>query len=314
MYDPDMISLTEERAVLTFDRWNPDVGITNDGKHTFHFKQDFPLVVFSYCFPYYYTNVPNYHDYLEITYNCGGTGVWHASGSQHSFAPGDVALIGSEEIHCIRPAAKVNLDLFSIFFKPEIVYPSSGDESRYDLTRPFRDSTRHVLKADEFDHAALFARMLEMHRIDRLKPKFYRLHLRHLLNEAMLQLLHHYDDRRLLAGRPRQSESAIHRLNPVFNLVENHYRERITLDQAAKACNMSRNYFCRFFKNITGTSFIEYLNSFRINQAKQLIIGSDLTATQVAYHVGYNNLGYFFRSFKKHTSLRPKEFAAVHGM
>jgi AraC family transcriptional activator of pobA len=313
-----MAFVAEEPAELVFDRWSPDIGITRDGKHTYRFKPDFPLVIFSYCFPYYYANVPNYHDYLEITYNCGGTGVWHVSGREYSFAQADVAVIGNEQLHCIRPAAKVNLDLFSIFFKPDVVCPSSGDESKYDLTRPFRDSAHHILKAAEFDHASLFAMMLEMHRIDRLKPKYHRLHLRHLLFELMLRLLHHYDDRRLFAEQPagnsHTSESAIHRLNPVFNLVENHYRERITLDQAAQACNMSRTYFCRFFKNVTGTSFIDYLNTFRINQAKQLIIGDTMTASQVAYHVGYNNLGYFFRSFKKHTSLRPKEFAAEHGV
>ncbi len=300
------------RNVLTFDRWNPDVGITRDGKHIYSFPQSFPLVIFSYSFPYYYSNVPNYHEYFEISYNCAGTGVYHVSNREYSFQDGDVAVIGSDELHYLRASTRSNLNLFSIFFRPELVCPPTGDESTYELVRPFVDGAPHVLRALEYDHARLLRTMLEMYRLETLKPRYYRLHLKHQLVDLLLQLLHHYDLCHLFHSRasPRaaKGEANVHRLNPVFNLVENHYRERITLTQAARLCNMSRNYFCRFYRTVTGTSFLDYLNKFRINRAKELIIDGDLTRTQVAYQVGYNNLGYFYRAFRKYVHLSPGEY------
>ncbi len=315
---PAMVSVGSRRATaqsgLQFDQWIPDIGITRDGKHIHTFRQDFPLVIFSYSFPYYYNNVPNYHDYLEVSYNCAGTGTYHVSNHLYPFAPGDLAIIGSNEIHCLRASAKVNLDLFSVFFMPDVVCPRGVDALSWDLTRPFFDGTRHVLKAVEYDHARLLKTMLEMRGLDQQKPTYYRLHLRHLLYELLLQLLHHYDDRHLFALQPgshTRREANTHRLNPVFSWVEDHYREHITLEQAARMASMSRNYFCRFFRNATGSSFVDYLNTFRINRAKELIKSSDLTTTQVASQVGYNNLGYFFRSFKRYVHLSPGEFLSM---
>lgn len=318
---PVMVSASlarlELQRRLQFNKWTPDLGITKDGKHLYSFRQDFPLMVFSYCFPYHYNNMPNYHDYLEVSYNCSGRGMYHVSNHEYLFAPGDVAIIASDEIHYLRASEKTNLDLISVFFLPEAVCPPAGDGSTYDLTRPFFDSSHHVLKAVEFDHLRLLRTMVEMYRLEKEKSKYYRLHQKHLLFDLLLQLLHHFDDCHLFAELPRnrirQREADIHRLNPVFTYVEEHYRERIDLRQAARVANMSRNYFCRFFKRVTGTSFVDYLNKFRINRAKQLMLGGGLTTTQVAYQVGYNNLGYFYRSFKRYAHLCPREFVLEHG-
>ena len=74
---------------------------------------------------------------------------------------------------------------------------------------------------------------------------------------------------------------------------------------------MSPNYFCRFFKKVTGLTFTQYLLNIRIDKAKELILKNNMPITDIAFTVGFENLGYFYRSFKKYTKHSPKEYREI---
>jgi len=70
----------------------------------------------------------------------------------------------------------------------------------------------------------------------------------------------------------------------------------------------STQYFCKFFKKVTGSTFKEYLVNIRIDKAKELLLKSNTSITDIAYQVGFKNLSYFYRSFKKSLKLNPSEY------
>lgn len=61
----------------------------------------------------------------------------------------------------------------------------------------------------------------------------------------------------------------------------------------------------KYFKNTMGTSFIDYLNEYRLTMASRLLISSDSSILDIAAEVGFDNLSYFNRSFKNASS-RPR--------
>lgn len=63
-------------------------------------------------------------------------------------------------------------------------------------------------------------------------------------------------------------------------------------------------------KAVLNMSTSEFINRVRINNAKELIIKSDLTLAEIAFKVGYNDAAYFTRIFKKNTGQTPGEFKA----
>ena len=75
--------------------------------------------------------------------------------------------------------------------------------------------------------------------------------------------------------------------------------KEITLDDMALAAGFSTKYFCSFFKELTGKTPVEYLNSYRVERACRKLLGSDLSITQIAYGSGFNDLSYFIKTFKK---------------
>ena len=65
----------------------------------------------------------------------------------------------------------------------------------------------------------------------------------------------------------RWKSSEEYSLRPVFEYIEQHYQERITLEQLSSRLHMNKNYFCKFFKQKVGKTPFSYLNEYRINQA-----------------------------------------------
>jgi AraC-like DNA-binding protein len=97
----------------------------------------------------------------------------------------------------------------------------------------------------------------------------------------------------------------------IVNLIEyldNNYSEtydRITL---AKKFNLNEDYMGQVFKKKTGTNISAYINNKRIEVSKQLLRETQSKIIDIAYHVGFDNLTYFYRLFKKQTGLAPNEY------
>lgn len=87
-----------------------------------------------------------------------------------------------------------------------------------------------------------------------------------------------------------------------------HYSEHITLTELAEKYYLSRHTLSIGFQKYVGISFKEYLISFRINEAKKLLISSDLSVEQIAENVGYLNINNFIKIFKKNESLTPLQY------
>jgi len=94
-------------------------------------------------------------------------------------------------------------------------------------------------------------------------------------------------------------------LKPIFTYIETDFSNKITLDQAAKLVNLSTHHFCKSFKRATGRTFIEYLHIVRINEAERLLKKTELSITRIAEQVGFCNINYFDKVFKKVKKYQP---------
>lgn len=93
--------------------------------------------------------------------------------------------------------------------------------------------------------------------------------------------------------------------------IEGHYAQQITLDQMAAMAGISAGYFSKLFREYTGQSFIEFLNSIRIRAAKQMI-RSGMKIHQVAVCTGFSDYSYFSRVFRASEGISPREYQQNH--
>lgn len=97
-----------------------------------------------------------------------------------------------------------------------------------------------------------------------------------------------------------------------MHLVEAQYRKDINLTQLAEQLHINVMYLGQLFKKELNASFSHYLNQFRIEKSKQLLLRTQLTIAEVGIEVGYQNQAYFYRVFKNLVGVSPKEFRQEH--
>lgn len=113
-----------------------------------------------------------------------------------------------------------------------------------------------------------------------------------------------------LKAKPIASVSVLkeqQRLQLIYHYIEANYQNQIDVNVVAQKCNLSTPAFCRYFKKATHFTFTDFLNQFRINQSKKLLL-QDRNVTEACFESGYANISYFNKVFKKITGENPSNF------
>lgn len=112
---------------------------------------------------------------------------------------------------------------------------------------------------------------------------------------------------------PDNTSSQIQRseIQGILNYVYNHYTEAITVQQVADALYISPSYLMHLFKKHTGKTFNTFLIEYRMEKAKELLQKPGTQIQSVAHDVGYSDVKYFNKLFKKYTSLTPTEYIKI---
>ena len=111
------------------------------------------------------------------------------------------------------------------------------------------------------------------------------------------------------SDRPeKQAASSNALVNKAIAFMELHYAEPLDLNRVASEVYITPAYLSTIFKQNTGTAFSDYLNNLRIMHACELLQQLHLKTYQIAERVGFNDVKYFNRLFKKHCGLTPREF------
>jgi AraC-like DNA-binding protein len=97
------------------------------------------------------------------------------------------------------------------------------------------------------------------------------------------------------------------RMGSVYKYIHANYNETPDVNEVAASVHLSTAAFCRYFKKQTKITFTDFVNQYRITQAKTLLL-QDKTVSEVCYEVGFDSLSYFNKLFKKLTGENPSAF------
>ena len=98
------------------------------------------------------------------------------------------------------------------------------------------------------------------------------------------------------------------KIGNAINLVHHRYNQQISVADAAKACGFGVSAFCNSFKKHTGKSFHSYLNAYRVENSKHLLLITEMSVEQIADAVGFLDSKSFCRAFKRETGTSPGEY------
>ena len=97
------------------------------------------------------------------------------------------------------------------------------------------------------------------------------------------------------------------RVRKAVEFIHENYYLSLKLEYIAGICNLSTRHFSDIFKQETGRSFTQYIHWYRIQKAKEFLTTSSRSITDIAFEVGYDDVSYFSKRFKKEENLTPGE-------
>lgn len=109
-------------------------------------------------------------------------------------------------------------------------------------------------------------------------------------------------------GKSQKTDKEKERMQQIQTYVVCNAKRNITLDDVARHIGMNRTSFCIFFKRTTGQTFVTYLNEHRIRLACQLLRQKKMSVSEICYAVGFNDVPYFNRVFKRCNGVTPRKY------
>ncbi len=94
--------------------------------------------------------------------------------------------------------------------------------------------------------------------------------------------------------------------------IQDNLGKPLTLEDVSRAAGFNASYFSTLFKKMTGENFLEYISEMRIEKAKELLRDTDLSISDICEQVGYADIKYFSKTFKKYAGINPGEFRKIY--
>lgn len=246
----------------------------------------------------------HYHPELELTLIKKGQGTRFIGDSIRPFADLDLVLVGpsvphhwvsqSNEGDQIAHVIQFRKELFSAF-QECMVFNTLYDKAQRGLH--YKDIPSNLVEEIEaFEHYESTKRLSAlMNLLDRLSGYT---NFEFLVSKAY-------------KSRHDKTTSQL-KFSSVNNYILEHLHKKLSLKEVAEIAHMVPQSFCRWFKQHSGHSFVNFVNITRVEMACQLILTSNLSIQEIAFSSGFESISHFNRTFKKIKGLSPRAYKSLH--
>jgi YesN/AraC family two-component response regulator len=254
-------------------------------------------------------NMPanHYHDRYEIYYMLSGERYYFIKDRTYHVVKGDLVIINKNEIHKTTHVDSSNTmhERILIEFKKEFLGSIIDDINDTDLFSCFHQNI-NVLRLNINEQSFIENLLFKMVSENKRQSEGFKTYLKVSLVELLLFITRCVAK---VSTNHFEYPNAVHKkISDIVKHINNHYMENLTLTSISKKFFISPYYFSRTFKEVTGFTFVEYVNSVRIKEAQRLLRESKLNVTQIAEKVGYENITHFGRVFKAITGFSPLKY------
>ena len=252
----------------------------------------------------------HWHPEIEFVYIMEGQFQGEVNLDQSILKPGDIMIAGSQDLHALKGLSNESVHE-AFIFHPKALSFSHNDEMQQILIAPLLSrivTFPHFIKTNDDKYSVIAPYLLEIINVaKRQEDNWYidcKLSLLKFLsimnqNEVMIPV------EQTVSTNEQQK---IERYKILTSYMEKHLAEDITLKDLASLTATNPQYLCRFFKEISGISPIQYLINRRIDMAAGMLLETDKSILAISMDCGFENVSYFIRKFKQKKGVTPGEY------
>ena len=278
--------------------------------------ESFPFTIHKYTIQPEEIIPSHTHDCVELVYVLSGNAHHELAGISYQLHPGDVFVIEPTVHHSYRGSEQNPTVVYNVLFQTSLIQKEIqslcqfGPFVNWFYLAPFLRKTAlfvpHIsLNGAQSQHLeqqldAMLQEVSEQH-------LGYQMLCKTLLIGIMVYLSRCGAESGLTADAAKSSDEW---LATVVGFLEQHYQKPISLHQLSQLCEMSVSSFATKFKRLTGLTVLEFKHRVQVREACQLLKATDYKILAVAQTVGFNDLSFFYKVFRKQTGVTPSQYRA----
>lgn len=243
----------------------------------------------------------HWHRELEILYILNGHATVHMDGEQYELNPLDTIVMDYARIHEVIYELPQTMGI-CIHVSRQLIRRYLPEAELMSI----RCEGKRLMPQQRQYYSGLCENLKELTVLYVNQNKTYRLRSTALILDILACLVEHFSES-VTKSVSDAKVSNMERLEHVCDYVEHRYNDEITLQEAADELGLNKEYFCRFFKQNTGTSFIRYVNQVRLNHIYQDLLHTDDAVQEIMERHGFYNQKLFYRMFKERYDCSPRE-------
>ncbi len=260
---------------------------------------DIPYAVFHRSDMNYVAHI---HEEIEVGYVVSGSIRAGNETGEFLLEAGDMFVFMPDEIHSLSTVTPNTVEVLRIL-------PKQTDRVDFSVLRLHSNRVR----PGEEGYDALAAPVLQMVREFDGNEEGREMVLRKCRYEIFLAILRQLRHTRIHGEEKQRLASRTLLLRSVNDYISEHYADPISLDEISDYCGYSKYYFAHCIKEVTGSTFLDFLMLYRLNLACARLRDRDGTVTQIAFDCGFGNLRSFNRMFRKYYRTTPTEYRRSAG-
>lgn len=268
-----------------------------------HGTQDFPFELYNVSKEHpRYTMVHHWHSAIEIIYVISGDLTVKLDDHTYEAKAGDILLSNCNVVHGAVPHDCVYQ---CMAFDPAFL--RTGNQE----CNLFIEGLLHqeFLLPEQVTDEQMREVILQLFQIMQEEKKGFRFRAMGLCAQLFSVALEKNLYQR--AYHDESTNQKVFKLKKVLRFIRENFMKDITLEDMANEADLSTKYFCSFFKTMTGTTAVNYLLTYRIEQAARSLLATDKSVTQISFDSGFNDLSYFIKTFKQLKGMPPKQYRRI---
>lgn len=270
-----------------------------------HGEKWFPFDIYPCTIPKDFPQVAlHWQNSVELVFVKRGMGTVQVGLESVTAMAGDIFVFAPGVLHGLGQIPGETMEYENIIYEVDLL-GGSGDLCYRRYLLPLQSGRLplpHRLTQGQPCYCAVLECLRRLETVNRDRVLGYELQIKGLLLCLLSALVAQSD------GLPPSENGNTRRLKAVLQYVTAHFADNLPVAEAAAVCQCSPSHFMRWFKQMTGQRFTEYLNIYRLNAAAEALRTTDDTVLTVAERCGFKNLSYFNRAFKASFGLTPREY------
>lgn len=244
----------------------------------------------------------HWHSDVEFIYMKRGSAFYQLNGSTVKMSAGEGIFVNARQLHVLIPGEEDCL-LDCIIFHPMILCSSKHIEEKFVYPVISNTSVPYMLLHENIPW--------EREILTRLSV-LYELSEKDNCELEMMKVVHEiwgllYDNVPRTASKDEKYDNGFEIIKRMIACIQEHYKEAVTLEILCRAGGVGRTTCTKLFLKYVNSTPIDYVRHYRIAKSIELLQGTDMTVTEIAYETGFSGASFFAKTFKEMTGITPGE-------